>query len=970
MSQRIGNSEPNFLSLAPSFRGGDMNTRWVEKLSPNSVRLGSPSASDGFWDSEPKPLALSTGICDGSFDEKGKKWVGKSFKNRPSVASLSALHENRNEPDPLPLRTESPDGSITEKKKWKNVKKWAGKSPQSSGSVASLSVLNGNKVSKDSAVQISDTKNSLSVGMQSSDDCSMISKQGSAELSSTTVVEDIVVQCSKQVEHETSKNRSYTGSTHNGKENRNFGWNRRQYNAREAHANWGNKPSYRNGVKDINSEEDRFGVVHCSLANDAILRSPMISSGYNNGKENRNFGWNRRQYNAREGHVNWGKKSSYRNGVKDVNPADNRFWTEQNSSANNAVSPNWSYSSGHNNTAYAYRKRFVPPRQLDTSSQGVAPPKRLNVTLFVSVKGQTEGLENDSGNLVERSTDSLKPVNCNVKKSPCSYEANFSEWHAKCVSCHIELSQGCSHVRDCKKDAAGTNGKQTAGHGVRHYSNPTSLYTKLSTQGLMNDIQKHEFRKIPSMEYEFGKSEHASVDGIPFCHTDHKLEKDTSGTNLMQRTAIGTKELRPVDKISSASISNELNLLLDSSRQLNNSHLGGTRISCHRPNSYDDPKIYPSAAKQLSNDAEFRGPKDTEKFLIGSHMGMKNLSDAYQIQLASETVQLAMGCPLAEFETFIHSAAPVICSSCVHDQYSGLLGTHPSQSLLGKPQIPNVSLHSVWNWYEIPGNYGLDVKAICPKTLTGLPRDSMLSRSYFAPSLSAIQLFRPHIPGCKRLFSNSLEAVQLNHICVGSVDVALHDRSCVQSLDWSPVLSSDPELIFEFFEVELPHHRRPFYNKILELIGAGTSNPLVFGDPSKLGTLNLRDLHPASWFSVAWYPIYQIPEGHLHASFLTYHSLGHFVQGPGSTVAQGCITFPVLGLQSYNSRDECWFEPKVPSSEESTSFDTTGILIKRLRTLDENAMHFARGWVYKDKVMVQNRHPDYEFFTSRKARYK
>ncbi|KAL6135321.1 hypothetical protein ACLB2K_067549 [Fragaria x ananassa] len=980
MSQRFGNSEPNFVSLITKFRGGDMNIRWVEKLSQNGARVAPPSASDGYWNSGPEPLALRTGFRDASFDEKSKKGVGNSSKSSASVASPSASHEHQNsEPHPLSLRSGSPDGSTAEKKK-KKMKKSAGKTSQSGGTIASPCVSDANEVSKDSTVQISEklsfpdhTRNSLSVGTQSSDDCSKISKQGSAESRSTTVVEEVVVQCSKQVELEDSKNRSHTGWTHNGKENRHFGWNRRQYNAREGDVNWGKKPSYRNGVKDINSAENRFWADCSSLSNDAIVHSSLISSGYSNGKENRHFGWNSKQYNAREGHVGWGNKPSH--GVKDVNLADNRFWSERNSLANDAISPTPSNSSRQNNAAFGYRKKDAPLILSNESSHAAASPKRLNGTLLVSLKSQTEGLGNDSEKLVGSSTYLFKPVHCNVKKGPRDYEANFSELHAKCVSYHKELSLGFSDMHDYKRDTAGTNGKQIASHGDRHCLNSPSMYSEMSTQGVMNDIQQYKFRKIPSMEYEVGKSVHAFVGGIPCCHTDHKLEKDASGANVMEQTAVGTKEFRPVDRISSATISNELNLLPDVSRQLNNSHLGGTRISCHQLISYDHPKIYQSAAELgqkteiKSYDAKHRGPEDIDQFLIGSHMGMKALTAAYQMQLASETVQLAMGCPLAGFETFIHCAAPVIPSSYVHNEYSVSLGTQPSDSLLGKQQIPNVSLHSVWNWYEIPGNYGLDVKAVCPKTLTGLPNDSMSFQAYFVPSLSAIQLFGPHISGCKRLFSNSTASEQRNHIRVGSFDVALPDRSCVQGLDCSHVFSSDAELIFEFFEVELPHYRRPFYNKILELIGAGTSNPLVYGDPSKLASLNLRDLHPASWFSVAWYPIYQIPEGHLRASFLTYHSLGHFVQGPGSTVSPGCIVFPVLGLQSYNSQDEWWFEPKIRSSGEPASYDTTGILIKRLRTLDENALHFARGWVYKDKVKVQNKHPDYEFFTSRKTRY-
>jgi len=58
-------------------------------------------------------------------------------------------------------------------------------------------------------------------------------------------------------------------------------------------------------------------------------------------------------------------------------------------------------------------------------------------------------------------------------------------------------------------------------------------------------------------------------------------------------------------------------------------------------------------------------------------------------------------------------------------------------------------------------------------------------------------------------------------------------------------------------------------------------------------------------FSVAWYPIYRIPEGKLRAAFLTYHSLGYSVQrcmtnDPLDTRAG--VVLPIIGLQSYNAQ--------------------------------------------------------------------
>lgn len=77
----------------------------------------------------------------------------------------------------------------------------------------------------------------------------------------------------------------------------------------------------------------------------------------------------------------------------------------------------------------------------------------------------------------------------------------------------------------------------------------------------------------------------------------------------------------------------------------------------------------------------------------------------------------------------------------------------------------------------------------------------------------------------------------------------------------------NPMLLFEYFENASPHSRVPLADKVAELES----------ECSILRTLKSIELHPTSWLSVAWYPIYRIPTGptlrDLAASFLTYHSL-------------------------------------------------------------------------------------------------
>ncbi|KAL5229758.1 hypothetical protein ABZP36_028534 [Zizania latifolia] len=79
-------------------------------------------------------------------------------------------------------------------------------------------------------------------------------------------------------------------------------------------------------------------------------------------------------------------------------------------------------------------------------------------------------------------------------------------------------------------------------------------------------------------------------------------------------------------------------------------------------------------------------------------------------------------------------------------------------------------------------------------------------------------------------------------------------------------------LYFEFFEVCSPYGRIPLMDKVYELSQ---------GFPG-LTSLKSVDLSPASWMSVAWYPIYHIPYQRnvkdLSACFLTYHTISSSFQ--------------------------------------------------------------------------------------------
>lgn len=401
--------------------------------------------------------------------------------------------------------------------------------------------------------------------------------------------------------------------------------------------------------------------------------------------------------------------------------------------------------------------------------------------------------------------------------------------------------------------------------------------------------------------------------------------------------------------------------------------------------------------------------KDQHAFETNSYKIAQAVNNACRAQLASEAVQMATGCPIAEIERLLHFSSPVVCQSssliscqtCLRDQAGGVS--------LCRHEIPNVPLGCLWQWYERHGSYGLEIRAEDHENSKRMGVDCFAFRAYFVPFLSAVQLFRTHknhpIDTSKEIPSfDVLEACEtsetsekssnVGHLPIFSVlfpqprtkdtsGLPLVNQMCgseqspnsdkdvtVQSADMT--CSRDFELLFEYFESEQPQQRRPLYEKIRELVkGDGPSHCKVYGDPTKLDSINLQDLHPSSWYSVAWYPIYRIPDGNFRAAFLTYHSLGHLVCRSAKfdkPSADACIVSPVVGLQSYNAQGECWFQLRqsvLSQTAETPGLNPFGILKERLRTLEGTASLMARAVVNKGNMTSVNRQPDYEFFLSR-----
>ncbi|KAJ4960066.1 hypothetical protein NE237_019976 [Protea cynaroides] len=155
-------------------------------------------------------------------------------------------------------------------------------------------------------------------------------------------------------------------------------------------------------------------------------------------------------------------------------------------------------------------------------------------------------------------------------------------------------------------------------------------------------------------------------------------------------------------------------------------------------------------------------------------------------------------------------------------------------------------------------------------------------------------------------------------------------------------------LLFEFLEQDPPYSREPLADKISDLACRFPG----------LKTLRSYDLLPASWVSVAWYPIYRIPTGptlrDLDACFLTFHSLSTPIRGSGSgqapvmTYPNGMdgfpkISLPVFGLASYKFKGSMW----TPNGGCE-------------RQVANSLLQAADSWLR----LLQVNHPDFQFFAS------
>lgn len=638
--------------------------------------------------------------------------------------------------------------------------------------------------------------------------------------------------------------------------------------------------------------------------NDAVTNSSHHPS-IQNGKVKSDLIWQRSQKDVKEGRTNGAKRSNPNHVASDVRFLEKKIWAEQNSfSSEGLLSTHLISSSAHCNTDHGMKEMGNKDQAMCKRIHGNAlgnsqwaAHRRLNDSpyQYLSHSRQVGPGETESGKLKENQNDSVMQDNSsNGKKGARGCKSNFFKHRNKHAFSHkesIHVPFDFQHYKNtnaapgviynshnvvtsdsyCLRSCPSAHGPQNVSH-VRKFSVPG--------QGVLSEIQPDTWAKIPKMENVSDRPPHASVDNELKLSYEDKFRQDVPTQTVLKKwIPVGRKESPMLESASPGDVKVHRDTPPFSCSKEDDGQLEGYNIPLSEPVTLSDPgktslicnpsiTSVESEATQLENmNTEVEGRKietsednaacshklqDSTQFSIGSQIVVQALDAAYRLQLVSESVQLATGCPLAEFEKLLESATPVVSSSFVYKKCDVCSASQLSHGYLCKHQIPDMSLNAVWNWYEKPGNYGLDVKAEDSRNLKGLLTDSLSFHAHFVPFLSAVQLFchpqvsdgqskehmeaefmdirevKPHSSSETQVAAPSPQAKDVKHVqkekklllkfdsaqeLVHSFEVSKYVGNKSLRLIALPAFSSDNELVFEFFESEQPQLRKPLHNK-------------------------------------------------------------------------------------------------------------------------------------------------------------
>ncbi|TMW87169.1 uncharacterized protein LOC107005518 [Solanum pennellii] len=275
----------------------------------------------------------------------------------------------------------------------------------------------------------------------------------------------------------------------------------------------------------------------------------------------------------------------------------------------------------------------------------------------------------------------------------------------------------------------------------------------------------------------------------------------------------------------------------------------------------------------------------------------------------------------SNLESFLDSTTPLVASQFLAKSEIRNLNKlwHPKE----REEIEYFTLSDLWNCFDEWSAYGagVPIRLDSGETLV----------QYYVPYLSAIQIFTSSSSvsilreetesawemrdSCSDSFSEESESEKLSRSDGGSSEEGLFEQD--NQLQMNNRLGY---LYYQYFERSSPYGRVPLVDKISSL---AERHP---------GLMSLRsvDLSPASWMSVAWYPIYHIPMGRtikdLSTCFLTFHTLSSSFQdmdledntekGIRKRNEGEAIPLPPFGLGTYKMQGNVWISDRSGRDQE------------------------------------------------------
>ncbi|XP_010474984.1 PREDICTED: uncharacterized protein LOC104754483 [Camelina sativa] len=217
----------------------------------------------------------------------------------------------------------------------------------------------------------------------------------------------------------------------------------------------------------------------------------------------------------------------------------------------------------------------------------------------------------------------------------------------------------------------------------------------------------------------------------------------------------------------------------------------------------------------------------------------------------------------SNLDRFLHCITPLVPPQSLPKAENRTLNRlwHPWE----REKVEFFRLSDLWDCYDEWSAYGASVPIHLSNGESSLVQ-------YYVPYLSAIQICTSH----SSLIT--LREESEDGECEGRdpfSDSGSDESVSEEGLENNTLLHPNDRLGYlylQYFERSAPYTRVPLMDKI---------NELAQRYP---GLMSLRsvDLSPASWMSVAWYPIYHIPMGRtikdLSTCFLTYHTLSSSFQ--------------------------------------------------------------------------------------------